>query len=274
MPRLKIVDVGAMTRGVGVERYAALLTATSCDVIGFEPNAAEFERLNSSNDDTNRHFLPYFIGDGSTQTFYECNSPYVSSLFEPNTELLAKFQILGEWCRVIKTYPAQTKRLDDIPEVKGTDFLKVDVQGGELLVFQGGIETLKNVLVISTEVEFAPLYKHQPLFSDIDPFLRALGFQCHRIMNADGRAFRPLIYNNNPHDSGSHLLWADAVYIRDYMAFDQLAPGALLKLAVILHENYRSFDLVALALESHDRKTGSRLQPAYLQRLYSPARAG
>jgi hypothetical protein len=57
---------------------------------------------------------------------------------------------------------------------------------------------------------------------------------------------------------------------RDFMAFDQLAPLALLKLAVILHENYGSFDLAALALQAHDRQTGSSLQPAYMKRLVTP----
>jgi hypothetical protein len=55
------------------------------------------------------------------------------------------------------------------------------------------------------------------------------------------------------------------------MAFDQLAPLALLKLVVILHENYGSFDLAALALEAHDRRTGSDLQPTYIKRLVSPS---
>jgi hypothetical protein len=57
----------------------------------------------------------------------------------------------------------------------------------------------------------------------------------------------------------SQQLWRDAFYVRDFMSFDHLAPLALLKLAVILHENYGSFDLVALALEAHDRQTGSSL---------------
>jgi hypothetical protein len=44
--------------------------------------------------------------------------------------------------------------------------------------------------------------------------------------------------------------------------FDQMAPAALLKLVAILHENYGSFDLAAVALKAHDKVTGSQLQPA------------
>jgi FkbM family methyltransferase len=269
LPRLKIVDVGAMTIGENTEPYAALVNAVPCDVIGFEPVAAEFEKLENLKD-PNRHFLPYFIGDGSTKTFHECNFTMTSSLFEPNTALLDKFQNLEELMRVTRRYPVQTKRLDDIPEIKGTDLLKLDVQGAEMLVLDGAIETLKNVLVIETEVIFVPLYKHQPLFSDIDIFLRSKGFLFHRLTNCAGRAFKPLIFNNDVNAVMSQWLWGGAVYVRDFMTFDQLAPSALLKLAVIMHENFHAFDMVASALEAHDRQTGSHLQPAYIQKLVSP----
>jgi hypothetical protein len=59
-------------------------------------------------------------------------------------------------------------------------------------------------------------------------------------------------------------LWCDVVYVRDYMTLDRLAPGKLLKLAAILHENYGTFGIPAMALGEYDRKTGSALQPQYL----------
>jgi FkbM family methyltransferase len=270
LPRFKIVDVGAMTVGEGEEPYAPLLKAVPCDVIGFEPVAAELEKLNSLNK-PGRHFLPYVIGDGSARTFYECNFPMTSSLFEPNTPLLSKFQNLEEVSRVTKAQSVQTKRLDDIPEVRGTDFLKVDVQGGELMVFQGAVDVLEDVLVIHTEVEFVALYKEQPLFADIDTFLRARGFQLHRLWPV-GRTFKPLIVNKDP-NAMSQVLWADALYVRNFMEFDRLTPSALLKLALILHENYNSCDLAAVALEGHDRQTGSHLQVNYLRWLVGPGAA-
>ena len=137
LSRLKIVDVGAMSLGEGTDAYSPLTDATPCDVYGFEPVAAEFEKLRASAK-PGHHYLPYFVGDGSARTFHECNFAMTSSLFEPNSALLAKFQNLEELARVQKTYPVQTTRLDDIPELRGTDFLKADVQGAELMVFEGG----------------------------------------------------------------------------------------------------------------------------------------
>lgn len=265
VPTLRIVDVGAMFIGEGQDAYSSLAKVLPCEVIGFEPVAAECERLIAMNI-PGRTYLPYIVGDGSSRTFYQCNATMASSLFEPNTALLEKFQQLGDITHVVRTEAVETRRLDDIPETAGVDFLKLDVQGGELMVLQGAETRLKDVLVIHTEVEFIPLYKGQPLFADIDIFVRSHGFALHKL-KLFGRTFKPLIANNNPHAALSQNIWGDAIYVRDFMAFDRLSPEALLKIAVICHENYNSYDLVGVALEAYDRKMGTGLQMAYLQAL-------
>src|SRR6516165_10730531 len=215
LPPIRIVDVGAMSIGEAHDPYAMLMKALPCEVIGFEPVAAECEKLNRR-DHAGRTYLPYFIGDGATHTFHECNFPMTSSLFEPNTPLLEKFQNLENLVRVVKTYPVETRRLDDITQAAGVDFLKIDVQGGEMLVLRGAAERLKSALVVHTEVEFVPLYKDQPLFSDIDAHLRARGFLLHR-MESSGRTFKPLIRNNDVDAMMSQCLWGAAAYVRDFM---------------------------------------------------------
>ena len=83
LPRLKIVDVGAMNLGAGTVSYEALAKAVPCDVIAFEPVRAEFDKLVRDRKEGER-FLPYFVGDASKATFHECNFPMTSSLYEPN----------------------------------------------------------------------------------------------------------------------------------------------------------------------------------------------
>jgi FkbM family methyltransferase len=271
LPRLKIVDVGAMSIGENLEPYAALMKALPCDVVGFEPAAVECEKLNGAGHE-GRSYLPYFIGDGATHTFYECNAPMNSSLFAPNTPLLGKFQNLENLMRVVNSYPVETRRLDDIPQTAGLDYLKLDVQGGEMLVLNGAGERLKDALVVHTEVIFVPMYKDQPLFADIDADLRSRGLLLHR-MNHAGRTFKPMVFKDDVNAMLSQWLWGDAVYVRDFMRFDRLEPMALLKLAAILHENYRSLDLAAMALEAYDRQAATRLQPQYIAALLAPSEA-
>ena len=92
---------------------------------------------------------------------------------------------------VTSTSPIKTTRLDDVEGLPPIDFLKLDVQGAELDVLRGATQTLENVLVIESEVEFVPLYKDQPLFGEMQVFLRERGFLFHKLLDIAGRSFRP-----------------------------------------------------------------------------------
>ena len=187
-----------------------------------------------------------------------------SSLDEPTLPLLSMFQALPELVRVVRRQPLTTKRLDDVPEAAGTDFLKLDVQGAELDVIRGASKTLSSVTIVQTEVEFVPLYEGQPLFADVDMALRAHGFMFHKFLGLSGRAFKPFLRDKNPNLPIGQILWSDAVYVRDFTRFDELAPDQLLKLALVLIECYRSVDLAGLALQAYDRLTGDDLGKRYL----------
>lgn len=271
VPPIKIVDLGAMSLGKGTEPYARLLAAgISCEIIGFEPVAEECAKLNASKA-PGQTFLPYFIGDGNRHTFYESHFPAASSLFEPNMALLDKFQNLGNLTRAVRTSEVDTRRLDDIPEVVGTAFLKSDIQGAELMAFKAAERMLRDVVVIHTEVEFVPLYKNQPLFADIDLYLRSQGFAFHRFAYTMGRTMKPMVKDNNINATLSQTLWGDAIYVRDFMSFEKIPPAALLKLAAILHINYASFDLAAAALAAYDRQQSTDLFQDYINQFRRPA---
>ena len=242
-----------------------LLSAFPHEVVGFEPQIDACRSLNERRR-PGHLYLPHAIGDGSWRVFYECSSPHCSSLFEPDEAVAGRFHQLGPLMRVTGRSEVETRRLDDIPETAGADFLKLDVQGAELLVLEGAAARLHDILVVHTEVEFIPLYKDQPLFADIDSFLRRNGFLFHTMVPF-GRTFRPFVANNNDEGWMRQMIWADAVYVRDFTDFDAMKPDALLKIAAILHENYQSFDLAAVALEAHDRQAGSGLHGQYLRRL-------
>jgi FkbM family methyltransferase len=263
LPPIKIIDVGAMN--VGADTYAALTRSNLATVIGFEPIQEECEKLNAAG---GRHtFLPYAIGDGTPQVFHLCNFAMTSSIYEPNTELTSLFQNLEELMRVVSRITVETHRLDDIEQVRGGDFLKLDVQGAELDVLKGAPRTLQDVLIIQTEVEFVPLYKNQPLFADVDQHLRAAGFVFHRFLGVAGRTFKPLLLADAPHSSASQTLWADAIYVRDFTRLSSLSPAQSLKLAAILHEVYHSYDLAHLILRHHHPLAAD----AYLRRLTNPS---
>ena len=262
-PRIRVVDVGAAEWGT--DAYARLSEQDLCEVIGFEPNAENCAQRNARARAGHR-YLPYALGDGGVHPFFETESPLTSSLYRPNHAMLDKFSQL--FFKEIGQHDIQTVRLDDVPGIEDIDFLKLDIQGAELDVILGGSSRLRDTLVVHTEVEFIPVYADQPLFGDVDVALRKSGFWLHKFHEVFGRAMKPLQPNKDPFAPLSQLLWAEAaIYVRSFMAFDELSADKLLKLAIILHEVYGSWDMAALALRSHEMQTGKGVWQAYLARL-------
>merc|ERR1712217_615603 len=175
-------------------------------------------------------------------------------MLEPNAPLLRRFAQLEEVCSVVSRTPIDTKRLDDLlPELFGSiDYLKLDVQGYELAVLQGAETALKDVLVVHTEVEFVEIYDKQPLFAEVDQFLRRAGFVFHRFSEIQGRPMKPLHFLSDPLRPISQQLWADAVYVRDMWDLSNHSKEQLLKTACILHEVYHSYDVVHHVLAKMD----------------------
>ena len=129
------------------------------------------------------------------------------------------------------------------------------------------METLGNVSVIQLEVEFVPIYKDQLLFGNLQRFLRDQGFQLHKFIDVAGRCFKPFNIEKNPHAVMSQVLWADAVFVRDFTQLDGVADTRLLKTAAILHEVYLSFDFVLFLLIELDRRNGNGLAARYASAL-------
>lgn len=261
---ISVLDIGA---SLG-ERppYQSLVDVGRASVIGFEPNTEECERLNNMYGAPHR-FFPHFIGDGQDGIFYETNWMPTGSLFEPNTRLLEKFQNLAEWTTVVAKHPVKTMRLDDIAEITDVDFFKIDVQGSELSVFRNSLTALASTLVIQTEVEFVEVYKGQPMFADVDLFLRNAGFQFHAFRGVGSRAFKPFAPNGDPNAAMSQVLWSDALYVRDWMNLEGLTATKLQKYAVLAHDVLESYDLCHVILSKLDQMTGGKLAKNYVARL-------
>jgi FkbM family methyltransferase len=260
---IEILDIGAAISES--PSYQSLVDSGHAHITGFEPNPPECERLNEAYGATHR-FFPHFVGDGGPATFYETNWNLTGSLFEPNSRLLDKFQYLGEGTQLVARHPVTTVCLDDITDLANIDFIKIDIQGGELAVFKNALRVLSGVLAIQTEVEFVELYKKQPMFADVDTFLRGQGFQFHTFMGFGSRPFKPIVVDGNPNKGIRQYLWSDAVYVRDWLRLEHLPELKLKKLAVISHDILRSYDLAHLVLQTLDQTRGSDFAVRYMQK--------
>lgn len=163
-----------------------------------------------------------------------------TSLYPPNISFLNRFQqIIPDSFQVDYTIEIDTTTLDKYCEEEGIgeiDFLQIDVQGADLHILEGASKLLKSsILAVQTEVEFSHLYIQQPLFSDIDFFLRKNDFSLFDLVGCSRypRNSSPIC---SPQRNGQ-LLWADAFYFRDLIrediSYKFRTPLNILKLACI-----------------------------------------
>jgi FkbM family methyltransferase len=270
VPVLKIVHVGASDYPEEAELYDALVDGGHAVLTGFEPNPVELAKLHALAR-PGRRFLPNIIGNGTPGLFHLTKHPYMSSLLEPNIPLMERFQHLANISEVVMTQNLPTTRLDDIAELGEIDFLQLDVQGGELEVLRGAERLIKSCVIIQTEVEFLPLYKDQPLYSDIDRHLRDRGFWLHTFRGMNGRCFKPMLVREDPLIAINQVLWADATFAIDFRTIESMPTERLKKYALLLHDIYGSADLCLTILIELDRRTGHKhdLEGRYLERLPS-----
>lgn len=243
LPPLIVVDVGALPLDGTAEIYAPLMDRGKVVLNAFEANDEGCSKLAARLGPPHQVF-PVIVGDGNAATFHRNAAAMTDSVFPPNLELTSRFTDLSELLQPVGTDSVQTHRLDDLISADEIDFLKMDVQGGELLVLDGAPRLAATALAVHSEVEFVPIYLGQPLFADIDIRLRSLGFQFHTFNGFGARPYRPLRAADNDAGGLRQLLWSDATYIPDVTQLEQFSNGRLLKLAVILHDFYKSVDLV------------------------------
>ncbi len=224
---LNIIDVGARWGTVD----AWFRVAPLARIFGFEPDAVECQRLNSLFKSDSEQFYPYALGrvDGDA-TRYVTGEPACSSLFPSSEFMRERFPTLRSDMAPARETLIPVKRMETwaaMSEVKRVDFIKIDTQGSELDVLQGANDLLDECIGVEAEVMFSPLYKNQPLFADIDAYLRGRGFTLWRLSNLAHYAERPnsRLLNSSTvhfdltsvhHQTGDgRLVWANAIYFKD-----------------------------------------------------------
>ena len=264
---IDIVDIGAnLIVGEDEAPYKPLLDSGLAHLYGFEPNPDALARLNAAKGQ-NETYFPSAVYNGAQQELRVCQQEGMTSLLEPNINLLCYLHGFSEWGKVVERISVPTVRLDDFSEIKNLDYLKIDIQGGELEVFRNGTNRLKECLVIQTEVEFLPMYEGQPLFSEVELYLRGLGFTFHKFFPLTSRIVQPMLINNNIYSELSQATYADAIFVKDFTKFDQLDPEQLKKISLILNDIYGSLDIALRALMACDVKNKSNYAAEYLKYL-------
>lgn len=217
------------------------LFAPNLKIYGFDADEEACAQANADLARRNIHWIEKHIPIALSntigrKTLYITKHPMCSSLYAPNEPLLVRLSGLPELMNLDYTLEVETTTLEVFCQAEGIetiDFLQVDVQGADLQVLQGASSLLQNILAIQIEVEFSPLYINQPLFADVDTYLRSQGFSLFDLLMARRlRARSPVANTRHP----GQVLWGDAFYFRDLLQAenrDQQSPERLFRLACI-----------------------------------------
>jgi len=213
---LRFVDIGASGGLHDLWRIAE----KHLQVIGFEPDEREFLNLASSERSHNiKYYNTALYNKASSVDFFLTKKQMVSSILKPNRSFLDDFPESSRF-DIEKITKLKTDCINNLfkkNHIEDVDFIKIDTQGSELSILKGADNILKNeIFGLEIEVEFSPLYENQPLFSDVDKFLRKYDFQLFDLKHYYWKRKAGQTYGGNK----GQLIFADALYFRDLNKFN------------------------------------------------------
>jgi FkbM family methyltransferase len=178
----------------------------------FEPDTRSFEKLKRTHD--NIRYINAALGAQSeTRTLHLTRKPQCSSIYEPNSELLAQFHD-SERMEVVGKPTVEITTLDILQSggiLPRIDFMKIDVQGFEFDILKGGSRIVESEsLGFEIEVEFASIYSGQPLFCDVHGLMRSRDFELLDLRPGYWKRKGPI----QGRQAKGQLIYGDALYMR------------------------------------------------------------
>ena len=237
---ITLIDIGAagdlIPRWKKISRYI--------NYHGFEPDQRSREKLLKKNKTCKSYKIHDKIISNkiAKQKFYLCQSEQNSSTFKPNERVYSLYPF-SERFNIKNELFLDSTTLDSL-NFENADFIKLDIQGGELNALIGSNKTLKKTLGLEIEVEFQHIYKNQPLFNKVFEFLTSKGFafiDFTRLVRWE----RSDLYSCN-----GQCVWGDSIFLRtpEYV-LNNFYDLEVFKNYIVICILYNKFDFVKIILE-------------------------
>lgn len=176
-----IIDVGANR---GQFSLVCQLSHAGIPMVSFEPiprEAVTFRRVHGHR--AHVKLIESALGESTgTATLHLSKSADSSSLLPIGKRQTELFENTAE----VGTIQVSVQRLDDLGETwagRTRQLLKLDVQGFELNVLRGAVETLRSCAYVYAECSEVALYDGQALRAEVEAFLGEHGFFLQRRHN-------------------------------------------------------------------------------------------
>ena len=169
-----IIDIGANEGQFAMKIRTVFPNAT---IHCFEPLKDAFDKL-KLNFEEDKNFFAHNFGLGEInevkEIFHNEYSPSSSLL-----EMLELHKSNFDYAVETKSETISIARLDDFfpGNIERPLLVKIDVQGYEMFVLNGGSSVINQADIVIIETSFYPLYAGQPLFDDIYNYFNKIGFR-------------------------------------------------------------------------------------------------
>ena len=246
---LTLLDIGAAG---GIEpRWKKV--GKNLNYIGIEPDERSTKELKKLSKARKTFILNKFAWDKETRIeFNLCREPKVSSSYIPNRKFLDKFPDSARF-DIIKREVLSAEPLENTLTSHTIDFVKLDIQGGELKAMEGLGDKLKECLGVEIEIEFSEIYTAQPLFGEVDSFLRSQGFYFSDFTNLTR-------WEKRSHEGFGRCVFGDGLWLRNLESIDHIKDEWCMKYAAIcslygkLDEANTTIDLAEDAVNKEEFK--------------------
>ncbi|MEM6321269.1 MAG: FkbM family methyltransferase, partial [Bacteroidota bacterium] len=165
-------DVGA---NIGQFAIASSMFYPKTQIISFEPVQESFSLL-KKNTENKKNITTYgcALGDEKgTLTFYHNQHSHASSALAISDFQTAQIPQTQQFNKI----EVPVRRLDEFEaQIIPPALLKLDVQGYEKKVLEGGLRFLQKVDYLLFETSFVRMYDEEPLFEEMHEFVTRLGF--------------------------------------------------------------------------------------------------
>jgi FkbM family methyltransferase len=187
---LHYVDVGAF-HGYFFETVKDEVQIASAVLIEPQPALVNELRQKYSNDSSIKIFDTVLSDTRREVEFYRQAESATSSMLRMDENILGGH--LDTSIAEVTTHTAMP--LDELLEndPRPVDFLKMDVQGAELLVLKGATKVLQRTSYIWIEVSFKPLYEGSTTFDEVYRFMNESGFRLISLLEGYRNTQRELL---------------------------------------------------------------------------------
>lgn len=199
-----LIDVGA---NVGQFATKTFRSGFSGQIISFEPLPSAHHSLLEASKGNNRWIVAPRLALGDKEGEIEINeslnsvSSSILSMLPTHLNSAPESIYVSKTKTKISTLDAEVRKYCQPNE--DSTFLKVDTQGYEWQVLQGGISTLPNLKGILLELSTVPLYESQVLYLQMINFLEGEGFRLFHLSP------------NFADEKTGRILQFDAIFVRE-----------------------------------------------------------